>query len=131
MSSQAIAAALATQLNTVDLPTQWENAPFTPTAGEVYLAEALIPATTLSVGVSDTSANNYGGIYQVSVYTPLGTTKGAGLAAVQSVLDAFTKGLRLTYDGVTVTILNASQAPALIIGDRWVIPISIEYRAFV
>lgn len=130
MSNQAIAAALATQLNTVDLPTQWENAPFTPPAGEVYLAETLLPGPTLSVGVSGTSSNEFGGIYQVTVYAPLGGTKGAGLGAAQAVAEAFPKALQLTYDGITVIVLRTSQAPAFASGDRWAIPISVTYRAF-
>ena len=130
MSNQAIAAALATQLNTLDLPTQWENAPFTPTAGVVYVAEALLTGPTLSVGVGSTSSNEFGGIYQVTVYAPLGGTKGAGLAVAQDVADAFTKGLKLTYDGLTVIILRTSLAPAFPSGDRWAIPVSVTYRAF-
>lgn len=130
MSNQAIAAALATQLDTLNLPTQWENAPFTPTADEVYVAEALLTGPTLSVGVAIASSDEFGGIYQVTVYAPLGGTKGAGLAVAQDVADAFTKGLKLTYDGLTVIILRTSQAPAFQSGDRWAIPVSVTYRAF-
>lgn len=130
MSNQAIAAALATQLNTVDLPTQWENAPFTPPAGEVYLAEALLPGPTLSVGISGASSDEFGGIYQVTVYAPLGGTKGAGLGAAKAVADAFPKAAQFTHDGTTVVVLRTSQAPAFNSGDRWAIPVSVTYRAF-
>jgi hypothetical protein len=130
MSNQAIAAALATQLDTLNLPTQWENAPFTPTAGVTYLAEALLPGPTLSVGVAGTSSDEFGGIYQVLVYAPLGGTKGDGLAVAKDVADAFPKALKLTYDGLTVIILRTSQATAFTSGDRWVIPVSVTYRAF-
>lgn len=130
MSNQKIAAALATRLNTLSLPTQWENTPFTPTAGQVYVSEALLTGPTLSVGVANSSSNEFGGIYQVTVYAPLGGTKGAGLDVAQDVADAFTKGLKLTYGGLTVTILRTSQAPAFPSGDRWAIPVSVTYRAF-
>lgn len=130
MSNQAIAAALATQLDTLNLPTQWENAPFTPTAGVVYVAEALLPGPTLSVGVAGASSDEFGGIYQVTVYAPLGGTKGAGAAVAKDVADAFPKASQLTYDGVTVHILRTSQAPAFTSGDRWAIPVSVTYRAF-
>jgi len=130
MSNQAIAAALATQLNTLDLPTQWENAPFTPTAGTTYVAEAILPGPTLSVGVSGSSSDEFGGIYQVLVYAPLGGTKGDGLAVAKDVADAFPKASQLTYDGVTVIILRTSQGAAFTSGDRWVVPVSVTYRAF-
>ena len=130
MSNQAIAAALATQLNTLDLPTQWENAPFTPTAGVVYVAEALLPGPTLSVGLAGASSDEFGGIYQVTVYAPLGGTKGAGIAVAKDVADAFPKASQLTYDGVTVIVLRTSQGPAFTSGDRWAIPVSVTYRAF-
>lgn len=130
MSNQAIAAALATQLDTLNLPTQWENLPFTPTAGVTYVAEALLSGPTLSVGVSGASSDEFGGIYQVLVYAPLGGTKGEGLAVAKSVIDAFPKALKLTYDGLTVTILRTSQGTAFITGDRWAIPVSVTYRAF-
>jgi hypothetical protein len=36
MINTKISAALATQLNTLNLPTHWENSKFTPTAGQIY-----------------------------------------------------------------------------------------------
>lgn len=130
MSNASIRAALATQLNTLGISTAWENSNFKPTAGQVYLAEALLPSETLSVGVSSTSSDNFGGIYQVLVYSPAGGGKGAAVAAAEQVVAAFPKGASLTYSGVTVRILRASQNPALMDGERYVIPVSINYRAF-
>lgn len=130
MSNAIIAAALSTRLATLGLPTQWENNQFTPTANQVYLIEAFLPATTLAVGVANTSADEFSGIYQVMVMSPLGGTKGPGLAAAEQVLGAFQRGLRLTRSGVTVTILRSSLGPALFQGERWGIPVSIDYRAF-
>lgn len=129
MSNAAIRAALATQLNTIGIPTAWENSNFKPTAGQVYLSEALLPNETLSVGVSSASSDNFGGIYQVLVYAPAGGGKGAAVAAAEQVVGAFPKGASLTYSGVVVRVLRASQNPALIDGDRYVIPVSINYRA--
>lgn len=129
MSNASIRAALATQLNTLGIPTAWENSNFKPTAGQVYLAEALLPNETLSVGVSGASSDNFGGIYQVLVYAPAGSGKGAAVAAAEQVVGAFPKGASLTYSGITVRVLRASQNPALIDGERYVIPVSINYRA--
>ena len=129
MSNASIRAALATRLNTLGLPTAWENSNFTPPVGQVYVAESLLPNETLSVGVSSTSSDNFGGIYQVLVYAPSGMGKGAAVAAAEQVIGAFTKGTLLAYNGVTVCILRASQNPPIYSGDRYVIPVSINYRA--
>lgn len=129
MSNASIRAALATRLNTLDLPTAWENSNFTPPANAVYVAEALLPNETLSVGVSSASSDNFGGIYQVLVYAPAGAGKGAAVEMAEQIVGAFPKGASLTYSGTTVRILRASQAPALMSGDRYAIPVSIVYRA--
>lgn len=129
MSNASIRAALATRLNTLGLPTAWENSNFKPTAGQVYLAEALLPNETLSIGISSASSDDFGGTYQVLVYAPAGNGKGAAVAAAEQVVAAFPKGASLTYSGVTVRVLRASQAASLIEGDRYVIPVSVVYRA--
>jgi hypothetical protein len=124
-----IGAALSTQLATLALPTAWENSRFKPTAGQVYLAESLIAGNTLAVGVAIQASDEFGGIYQVLVYSPTDAGKGIGRATADTVAAAFVRGDRLVYDGVTVTILSTSQAGGFISGDRWVVPISIKYRA--
>ena len=129
MSNASIRAALATQLNTLGIPTAWENSNFTPPTGQVYLTEALLPNETLSIGVSSASSDDFGGIYQVLVNAPAGRGKGAAVAAAEQVVGAFAKGASLTYSGVTVRVLRSSQNPAIIDGERYVIPVSINYRA--
>lgn len=130
MSNAAISAALATQLDTLDLPTQWENSDFDPPASTVYLAESLLPGETLPVGIASQASDQFSGIYQVLVYAPLGANKGAGRSTADLVAGAFVRGSQHTYDGVTVTILRTSEAPSFLSGDRWVIPVSVNYRAF-
>ena len=130
MSNSKIAAALATQLDTLNLPTHWENSNFTPPAGQVYLSESLLQGLTIPIGISAGSTDELGGIYQVLVYAPMDAGKGGGRDAADTVAGAFQRGARLTYDGFTVTIQSVSQAAAFISGDRWVIPVSVSYRAF-
>lgn len=130
MSNAAVAAALATRLATLGLPTQWENSQFTPTANQTYLVEAFLPAATVAVGIASTSSDELLGIYQVMVMSPRGATKGPGIAAAEQVLAAFPRGLRITRNGVTVTIQRSYLGPALMQNDRWAIPVSIDYRAF-
>lgn len=131
MSQASISAALATRLNTLagGYSVQWENAPLNPPAG-VYLAEAFLPAATMAVGVASTSSDEYAGIYQVTVMSPKGGTKGPSRAACDAVLAHFPRGLRVSSGGITVAVLRASMGPALMDGDRYAVPISIDYRAF-
>jgi hypothetical protein len=130
MSNSKIAAALATKLNTLNLPTHWENSSFTPVAGQIYVSESLLQGTTIPIGIATGSSDELGGIYQVLVYAPMDAGKGAGRAVADTVTAAFQRGTRLTYQSVTVTIQSVSQSAAFISGDRFVIPVSIAYRAF-
>lgn len=128
MIEQKISAALATRLSTLGLPTQYENSQYSPVAGVTYLKEDLLPADNTSITLNQSTMHS--GIYQVSVYAPKDANKGGGYAIAKQVLEKFERGLRLTYDGLTVTIMSASQSPAFISSDRWVVPVSIIYRAF-
>jgi hypothetical protein len=130
MSNQSITAAMATRLSGLSLPTQYENSAFTPVAGQVYVAEALLTGPTLPVGIAVQSSDEYGGIYQVTVFAPLGGTKGPGQTVAKQVADRFPRGLTLTRDGIKIVVLRASQGPGFVSGDRWAIPVSINYRAF-
>lgn len=130
MINSKISAALATQLNTLDFPTHWENSKFTPAAGQIYLSESLLTGDTIPVGVASAASDEFGGIYQVLVYAPMDANKGEARLVADQVSAAFERGDRLTYDGVTVTIQRTTQNPAFVSGDRWVIPVSVTYRAF-
>lgn len=131
MSNAKVAAALSARLATLGLPTQWENAQFQPSATQTYLAEAFLPAATAAVGIASTSSDELFGVYQVMVMSPRGGTKGPGMATAEQVLAAFPRGLRITRNGVTVTIQRSYLGPSLMQNDRWGIPVSIDYRAFV
>lgn len=131
MSLTKIGAALSTQLATLNIPTAWENSRFKPTAGQVYLAESLIAGNTIPVGIAAQASDEFGGVYQVLVYSPADAGKGIGRITADTVAGAFVRGARLVYDDVTVTILSTSQAAAFMSGDRWVVPVSVTYRAFI
>lgn len=126
-STDKIAAALATRLNTLGIPTQWENGPaFTPPAGSAYLKESFMPGEALPFGVFQ--ADIVGGIYQVTVMIPKGSTKGGSIAAVEAVMGAFPRGLRLTYDGQTAVILATWKSMGFESGDRFAVPVSVKFR---
>ena len=131
MSLTKIGAALSTQLATLNLPTAWENSRFKPTVGQVYLAESLIAGSTIAVGFANQASDEYGGIYQVLVYAPADAGKGIARSTADTVAAAFVRGDRLVYDGVIVTIQSTSQAAGFMSGDRFVVPVSVAYRAFI
>jgi len=128
MSHAIVSAALATVLDTLDVPTAFENADFVPPAGVPYLSESLLPSGTVPLGVSSSSSDLFEGIYQVLAHAPAGAGKGAAFALAQQVLDLFPRGLRTTFSGSTVTIRRAEQNAAFKSGDRFVVPVSIYYR---
>lgn len=132
MSAQkAIYTALGKRLQALALPTAYEGAEFVPASGTLYLRESFLPGTTSPVGMAFGSTNNYVGIYQIDVCSPLGKEhKAAALAAIEQVLTQFARGTTLTESGVDVTLHRADRLPAMPDGDRWVTPISVRYRAF-
>ena len=129
MSNLEISAALATRLSATTYAVQYENAAFTPVAGDVYVAESLIPASTVPMGLA--GSDSLEGIYQVLVFGMVGENKGAVLNAAYAVANLFPRGLRLTSGSVTTTILRVEWATGYESGDRFVVPLSIYYRAAV
>lgn len=129
MSNLAISAAFATRLNEVGLPTKYENADFTPPVDGVYLAESLVPSDVVPIGIANGGSDALMGFYQVLIYAPLGGTKGAAFTGADDVAGYFMRGDRLSASGVTVTILRTVIGASFQSGDRFVIPISIYYRA--
>lgn len=129
MSNVEISAALATRLSATTYDVQYENSAFTPVAGEVYVAESLIPASTVPMGLA--GSDSLEGIYQVLVYGMAGENKGAAFNAADEVADLFPRGLRLTSGSITTTILRVERATGFQSGDRFVVPLSIYYRAAV
>ena len=132
MSHRKISAALSTRLAAMpSLPSvAWENAPFTPVSGTVYLSESYLPATTTEVGIADYSSNQFIGVYQVSVYANSGDYKLEAQTLADSVAAHFSRGIALTYEGQKVRIEVSSIANALPEGDRYMIPVSINWRSF-
>ena len=122
-----ISAALSLRLSTLNIPTAWENSTFTPTVNVLYLKEQFLSGETFPFGLSQT--DTVGGIYQVTVMSPKGATKGAGINAAQQVLSLYPRGLRLQHGSQKVTIMSASLSPAFDVGDRYAWVVSIRFWA--
>jgi hypothetical protein len=130
MSESKIAAALSVQLSTMGLPTAYDNSPFTPTTGVLYLKESVLRLPTKSVGVSGASSDQHDGIYQVLIMAPKDTGKGQGNPTADLVAAKFKKATTLTYQGQKVVCISASVKTGFPLDDRYVVPVDIRYRAF-
>jgi hypothetical protein len=130
VSNYKINAALSQRLQAMGESTAYENAPHTPTDGTLYLEENFLPVTSDNIGLANDSSVDHSGIYQVTVHAPSDAYKAVGFQKADAVAAQFARGTTMTYDGVTVRSEDVRQSPALQNGNRWSIPISIEYRAF-
>jgi hypothetical protein len=132
MAHQKIRYALLERLiNMADVPTVvTENVPFTPSQGQIYIKESYLPAETTTVGTSGTSSDEYRGIYQVSIYLPMDIGSDAGYKLASDIRARFSKGLHLTRLGQIVQVQQVSIAAAVPMESRWMIPVSINWRAF-
>lgn len=133
MSYSNVSAAFATRLNTLagTYAIQSENNAFTPPANAPYLAESLSPTGVVPMAIASSGTESLEGFYQVLCYAPAGLNKGAAFAAANAVEALFTRGLRLSYGGTTATVLRTERSRGFRSGDRFVIPISVYFRALV
>lgn len=133
MSIAKVSAALETRLGTLTpaLDTAYENRAFKPVADVPYQRVNLIPARTFVVGL-DLTTKQLRGIFQVSLCYPLNGGRGPALARAELLFNHFPAGLKLIQSGIRVHCDEpASIASALIDGDRYVVPVSIRYLAFI
>lgn len=131
---QALEAHLAAMTPALDpnSPTKgiaYENVPFTPTLNVPYLKANMLPAEP----DNSTQGSSYYreiGIFQVSLYYPAGTASGSAKARAELVRVHFKRGTTLVKNGVkTIIIATPKVHPALVDGDRYVVPVSIRYQA--
>lgn len=131
MSLRKISKALSLRLFDLGYATAYENAPFNPQANEIYLRESILPARTVEVGIESGSTDNFSGIYQVSVNAPRDGHKTDAQTAVEAVEAHFVRGTVVAAEGVEVRVYRTYASAAIEQGDRYVVPVSIEYRALV
>lgn len=131
MSHRKISAALSTHLSTLPSlpPVAWENAPFKPVSGTLYLRENYIPASVSAIGIENSSSDDANGIYQVSVFAELDKYKLIAQTVVDSIASHFARGTALLYESQCVRIETVDVSAALIGGGWYNIPISINWRS--
>lgn len=129
--SLAIQQALEAHLTamTPALATAYENVAFTPTVNVPYQRADTLPAAPDN---STQGSSHYRelGIFQVSLYYPIGTASGNAKARAELIRAHFKRGTTLVKSGVRTIITHTPKVhPALVDGDRYVVPVSIRYQA--
>ena len=125
---EALNAQLAALVFTPPVPIAGPNLPFTPTGA--YLRPWLLPATAEALTISSEGHNLYTGIYQVSVFWPVGKGMLPALEHASAIAAYFKRGTFATRDGLTVHIILPPRVePAIQEPDVLHIPVSIPYRA--
>lgn len=128
-----ISAALDSQLNTLSgsSPIAWQNTVFKPAKSNLYLRPSLLPVSSAQIGLGSAGLDQHTGIYQVDVYAPSGNGRSQAEVKADSVADHFKRGTDLSYNGVTVRLGDTSRNQGLMVDDRFVISVSINYSAHV
>jgi hypothetical protein len=125
----AIFAALNNHLDdfaaTEEISVAWENVDFNPTADVPYLRAFVLPASSVTIGVSDNSSDSHRGIYQVDCVYPSGSGWGAAKTMAGMICSYFR---RQTIDGVK--IINVTENKGISDLGRYIIPVSLTYVSF-
>lgn len=112
-------------------PIAYENTPYEPTEGTLYLRENFIPNIKDPVGIAHASSDDYEGIYQVTVADGRGDRRFDAQEQARLVSAHFPRGAEYTYNGVTVKITK-TRVNGAVVEDNWYnIPVTIEWRALV
>lgn len=132
MTENDVLSALRTRLAALPAapPIAWPGVPFTPTAGQLYLAFADLPVSESAAGIGDNAPNLLRGILQVTVAGPSGVGTQATDAVSQAVMQHFKRGTVIPAGDGYVRVESVKRAP-IIMGDAWVNrPVSITYYAY-
>ena len=132
MSHRKISAALSSRLNTLTdaPPIAFENVPFTPVDGTTWLRESYLPANSATVGLEPGGSTDFTGVYQVSIYTPLDDYKLESHQLIDSITAHFARGTMLVFEGQSVVVEQVNVAQGLASGGWWLMPVSVNWRAF-
>jgi len=112
----------------------WPNDKFKPVNGTLYLQPNLLPADVApsTIGVSSTGGtDDHAGVYLINIFAPADEGKNEAYTMADSIADHFKQVTELTYNGRVVRCMNVSIAPALKDGDRWQVPVRINYTSHI
>jgi hypothetical protein len=134
MSWLKIRRALEKRLATItpDWTTFYENMVYAPTQGQEHQRVFLLPARSRAAALGQEAPVFESGIFQISIYSPIGKGPGSGGTRAELVKASFARGLTLTEEGLKVQVQDTpSIGPALQEPHFWALPLSVPFFAYV
>jgi hypothetical protein len=127
-----ISAGLDGHLNTMTNkpPVSWENKKYKPVNDVLYVRPTILPADTDQASLGSNGQDLNTGIYQVDVLAPAGKGKKTAYEMADLIADRFKRGTDIVENSRTITVVRASRGTGFNDGDRYIVSVSIEYRAF-
>lgn len=112
------------------MATAYENATFTPVTGTPYQRINMLVNRPVDHAVT-MDVTEQRGIFQVSLFYPRGTGRGATQARAELIKALFKPPLTLTNGAVKVEINKTVHiGGGMPDGDRWMVPVSIYWQSF-
>lgn len=107
----------------------WQNVPFTPVHGELYLRPALIPAQTDSIDMEG-KHRGYTGVFQVNIIAPSGSGSGAAETVAADLAALYPVNLRIVIDTTqyVMVLRPVSVAPQIQHEGTFTLPAYFYYR---
>jgi Bacteriophage related domain of unknown function len=129
MKENLIESALNAKLDTLNLPTSWENKSFDPIIDTLWIRPTFIPGQSKAAAIGVNAQDRITGIYQVDVFAPADVGVYDGGQQVSAVMTAYKRGTALIYSGVTVKITKVWRSTARPGPDWYQIPVIVEWQA--
>jgi hypothetical protein len=132
VSIALIQAAFEQRLETLTpaVATAYENVTFSPVAGQPYQRINMLVNRPVDHAVT-LDVTEERGIFQVSLFYPQGTGRGASQARAELIKALFKPPLTLTNGAVKVDINKTVHVGGgMPDGDRWMVPVSIYWQSF-
>jgi len=108
-------------------PVAHENVVHDNVPDTLYLKTFMLPGDTVQASLGTDGKDESVGIFQISVYIPVGD----GMSAwPDSIADHFKRGTTLTKNNVKLRIRSVSIASGFRDDNFYIVPVSIDYQVF-
>lgn len=125
--SHALNDRLAAYATAQSLPVQWENRKFKTPDGEIWLKPTAMFSRSEPVTLGRSGLKDYPGIYQVSIFSPLGEGAGGAKAHVDGICNQFESVASLVEGAAKVRIARVYAGTGIPETVWFHIPVSIEF----
>ena len=113
------------------MPIVWENTKYNPVVGTAYFRVWMLPAETDVITIGQTPWQARTGIFQVSLFYPVGIGFGVPKGKVAEVVAAFKANTSFTYNTLRVIIDKTWPSSAMEEDSGWYhIPVNIRYACY-